>query len=268
MDTTTPADQREHLARLLHRRGIPVIELNGKIPTSAGWQKVTAGDLTEDEAGEKGRRGNIGMPTGSVSRKAVVDVDDPTNAEAIVKQLGLHEHPTWLVRTGGGGLQLYYAIPEGVTIRNSVKCVHPMVDVRGEGGQVVLPGSIHPVTGRVYAWEAEYGPDQIPEPAPLPASFIERLHAATPQSFAKCLADDEATEAFQKLHPTLRVRLLAWADKALRGECEKVATAKEGTRNKTLFSAACRLHELANTGLLDADEVDSKLREAAQRSGL
>ena len=102
----------------------------------------------------------------------------------------------------------------------------------------------------------------------LPALFRERLHAAMPQSEHTSLPDSAAVEAFQKLHPTLRARLLAWAGKALESECEKVATAKEGTRNKTLFNAACRLHELANTGLLDADEVDSKLREAAQRCGL
>jgi len=102
----------------------------------------------------------------------------------------------------------------------------------------------------------------------LPAPFVERLHAATPRSEIKSLPDSEAVEAFKKLPPALQARVMAWASSALLRECEKVAAAKEGTRNKTLFDAACRLHELANTGLLDGEEVDAKLREAAQRCGL
>lgn len=102
----------------------------------------------------------------------------------------------------------------------------------------------------------------------LPAPFERRLHAAMPQSEAKSVPDSEAVEAFQKQHPTIRVRLLAWAGSAMESECRKVATAKPGTRNNALFAAACRLNELANTDLLDADEADSKLREAAEKCGL
>lgn len=265
----TAAERRVAIALLLHRAGIPVISLNGKIPTTPGWQKIRAADQTEEEVAEMARRGNIGMPTGSASGIAVVDIDDPENAEAIAQELGLDEQPTWVVRTGGGGLQLYFRIPAGIAVKNSVKRVHPMVDIRGDGGQVVLPGSIHPDTGRMYDWLApELSPAEVPDPASLPAPFLTRLQDATPQSLAKSLPDSDATEVFQKLHPTMRVRLLAWANSALQGECEKVANAKPGTRNKTLFASACRLHELANTGLLDADEVDSKLREAARKCGL
>lgn len=158
----TAADQREQLARLLHRAGIPVIELDGKKPIRSNWQLTRAADQTEEEVVAMARRGNIGMPTGSASGIVVVDIDDPANAEAIATELGLDEKATWVVRTGGGGLQLYFRIPQGVTIKNSVKRVHPMVDVRGEGGQVVLPGSIHPDTGRMYDWlEPELSPAEV-----------------------------------------------------------------------------------------------------------
>ena len=156
------AEQRVAIALLLHRAGIPVIELKGKVPVTPGWQRIRAADQTEAEVVAMARRGNIGMPTGSASGIVVIDIDDPANAEAIAVELGLHEWPTWVVRTGGGGLQLYFRIPPGVTIKNSVKRVHPMVDVRGEGGQVVLPGSIHPDTGRMYDWlSPELSPAEV-----------------------------------------------------------------------------------------------------------
>lgn len=158
----TAAEQRVAIALLLHHAGISVIELSGKIPVTPGWQKVRAADQTEAEVIAMARRGNIGMPTGSASGIVVIDIDDPANAEAIAQELGLDEQPTWVVRTGGGGLQLYFRIPPSVTIKNSVKRVHPMVDVRGEGGQVVLPGSIHPDTGRMYDWLApELSPAEV-----------------------------------------------------------------------------------------------------------
>lgn len=160
--TQTAADQRVAVALLLHRAGIAVIALNGKVPVTPGWQKIRAADQTEEEVAAMARRGNIGMPTGSGSGIVVIDIDDPANAEAIAEELGLHEQPTWVVRTGGGGLQIYFRIPPGITIKNSVKRVHPMVDVRGDGGQVVLPGSIHPDTGRTYDWLApELSPAEV-----------------------------------------------------------------------------------------------------------
>ena len=160
--TQKAAQQRVAIALLLHRAGIAVIPLNGKRPIDNGWQKVTAADQTEAGVIAMAQRGNIGMPTGSGSGIVVIDIDDPANAEAIAQELGLDQQPTWVVRTGGGGLQLYFRIPAGATIKNSVKRVHPMVDVRGEGGQVVLPGSIHPDPGRMYDWVApELSPAEV-----------------------------------------------------------------------------------------------------------
>ena len=61
-------------------------------------------------------------------------------------------------RTGGGGRHLYFAHP-GVRVRNRVGIV-PGIDVRGDGGCVVAPPSIHP-TGRSYAWVPGHGPDEV-----------------------------------------------------------------------------------------------------------
>ncbi|BCJ75195.1 hypothetical protein CS0771_47390 [Catellatospora sp. IY07-71] len=56
--------------------------------------------------------------------------------------------PTRYVRTGSGGLHLYYRHPGGI----SVPCdqgmrLGPGIDVKADGGYVVAPPSRHPVTG-------------------------------------------------------------------------------------------------------------------------
>jgi hypothetical protein len=51
------------------------------------------------------------------------------------------------VRTGSGGLHLFFAHPGGI-VRNRVGLL-PGVDLRGDGGFVVAPPSIHPSGGGV-----------------------------------------------------------------------------------------------------------------------
>jgi hypothetical protein len=60
--------------------------------------------------------------------------------------------PTLQAITGGGGFHLYFRAPEGVEIRNSAGKLGAGVDVRGNGGYVLLPPSLH-ISGRRYAWE-------------------------------------------------------------------------------------------------------------------
>ena len=59
---------------------------------------------------------------------------------------------TATVRTGSGGRHLYYRVPVDALITNSASAIAQGVDVRGEGGQALLPPSIHP-SGNFYAWE-------------------------------------------------------------------------------------------------------------------
>lgn len=56
--------------------------------------------------------------------------------------------------TGSSGLHLLFEAP--VEVRNGV--AGDGLDVRGEGGQIVVAPSIHPVTGRRYAWEDTFAP--------------------------------------------------------------------------------------------------------------
>lgn len=93
---------------------------------------------------------NVGMVTGTVSSIVVVDVDNAAGMETF-KSLGMK--PTLEARTGGGGSHFYYSSQEAVPSRIKVR---DGIDIRGEGGFVVLPPSRHK-SGKYYRWRQPYG---------------------------------------------------------------------------------------------------------------
>ncbi len=95
---------------------------------------------------------------------------------------------TPMVLTGGGGWHYYFKHPgPGVHVPNSIGQLGPGLDVRGDGGYVVAPPSIHS-SGRNYAWELSGRIDEVPI-APLPHRHLELIrkpvageHIARPPS--------------------------------------------------------------------------------------
>jgi hypothetical protein len=87
---------------------------------------------------------NPAMPTGGRSGMFVLDVDRDKWGFGSLEDLE-EKHgklpPTWTAKTGGGGLHYYFKLPAGVEIRNSAGKLGRGLDVRGEGGYVLLPGS-------------------------------------------------------------------------------------------------------------------------------
>lgn len=63
--------------------------------------------------------------------------------------------------TGSGGTHLLYAMPDGVHYTNATGNLPPGIDVRGQGGYIVVPPSIHP-NGNAYRWEIGFGPHEYP----------------------------------------------------------------------------------------------------------
>lgn len=113
---------------------------------------------------------NIGLATGDFLM--VVDID-PRNGGSLeaLEQLGpLPE--TMKARTGGGGAHLYYTSP--APVKNSAGILATGTDVKGEGGLIIAPPSIH-ASGEAYTWEHE-GP-----PVPAPGWLLDRLKRPQPQ---------------------------------------------------------------------------------------
>ena len=81
---------------------------------------------------------------------------------------------TWTAITGSGGQHQLFTVPGEVVIRNDAgKLLGPGVDIRGDGGQIVVAPTIHP-NGRPYAWELEPWDTPI---APAPGWLLALLTA-------------------------------------------------------------------------------------------
>lgn len=114
---------------------------------------------------------NVGVVTGEVSGLVVLDVDPRNGGDDTLAGLEeLHGRLAHTVEslTGGGGQQLYFRHP-GRHVPS--RPLAAGIDVKGDGGLVVSPPSIH-ATGRSYVWEAGGAPDEIAL-ADMPAWLLE-----------------------------------------------------------------------------------------------
>lgn len=146
---------------------------HGKRPLVA-WREfqqriASAGEI--DRWFERWPDANVGIVSGRISGIVVVDVDVRHGGPVAVAQAEAAHGPlppTVEAATGGGGRHLYYAHP-GATLANRV-AIRPGIDVRGDGGCVVAPPSVHP-SGRRYGWVEGRGPDEVAL-APIPVHFF------------------------------------------------------------------------------------------------
>ena len=135
LPVTSLADFIARALPLAEQREFFVFPLKGKQPLTKHGFKDATNDPDQIRAwGQLFPRANVGVRTG---RFIVIDIDDLRQ----VSQLNLP--PTFTVKTGRG-LHCYFLAPPGAVIGNSASTLAKGVDVRGEVGYVVGPGSIHP----------------------------------------------------------------------------------------------------------------------------
>jgi hypothetical protein len=159
-------DPRLAAARGYTARGWRIFPLSGKVPF-AGTRgcKDASSDPNSTRSWPEGC--NVGIATGG--GLVVLDVDGDDGADSLHELERRHGElpPTVSAVTGGGGQHFYFG---SRAIRNSAGKLGPGLDVRGEGGYVVAPPSVHP-SGRRYEWD---NPPWHGAPAPLPG-WLERL---------------------------------------------------------------------------------------------
>ena len=119
---------------------------------------------------------NVGIVTGCISGLVVLDVDPRHGGDESLAKLGaqygkLPDTPEAI--TGGGGRHFLFAHPgNGTILRNRAGLAElPGLDVRGDGGYIVAPPSLH-VSGRRYEWELLGHPDVVPL-APIPKWLLK-----------------------------------------------------------------------------------------------
>lgn len=138
----------------------------GKHPRpSHGFKEASIDEAQIREWWEEYPEANIGVATGSGSGRIVLDVDGPEGAEALK---GKHLPPTAVSHTGRGTHYWFKAPPGDLPSKVGIL---PKVDVRGDGGYVVAPPSLH-YSGTRYRWNEQLTPRAVGF-APCPEWIVE-----------------------------------------------------------------------------------------------
>lgn len=219
----------------------------GKHPVYGNWQRLQL-DVDTLAAIYRARpAANVGIATGRPSGFWALDVDDLTALEALPFRL-----PAPLQRTGSGGLHFLFALPPDFDPSNSAGRLPKGIDVRGTGGQIVVPPS---VSGR--------GAYQLLDPAlTVHAPPAELLELVRPLPYER--RRESAATPVDMAGPDA-VRAGAYATKVILAECTELAN-EQHTRNTKAFQVACRLHELINAGFTSYDYAEAQYLEACERA--
>ncbi|MEV6285520.1 bifunctional DNA primase/polymerase [Kribbella sp. NPDC051770] len=198
--------------------------------------------------------GQLAVRTGAVSGLAVIDVDPAHGGDASLSGLMADRlvPRTLHVHTGSGGLHLYYRHP-GKDLPSRPMPDRAGIDVKADGGYVVLPPSIHHRTHRPYMWGTtaadvmEMPPALVAAclPAPMPANLPPRRSVPT-----------TATGAGGISHP----------DKLLSAHLDAVLHAKKGKRRTTLYGAARGVARMVAAGALDQTDAVAALTYAGHQA--
>jgi hypothetical protein len=181
----------------------------------------------------------IGMPTGRASGVVAVDVDikDGAQGKAWLDAHSAKLPQTRTHHTRSGGLHLIFNLPD-VELRNSQSRIAPGIDVRGEGGWIVMPPS------------AGYSVADGCEPERMPDWLLQ---AALPPPPAPSSATAPRTS-------TASGSALGLA--ALEKRCNDIRTAPDGTKHSTLNEAAYSIGGLVGSGELVEHEAFAALSAA------
>ena len=147
--------------RLLCALGLSLILLRprSKEPVRMSWapakQRCTSSDRLLSALGAQ-PEANLAIVCGAVSGLVVVDLDSP---EAIARASAVLPATPLRTKTVQGE-HWFYRHPPGEPVP-SVCAVRPGIDVKGEGGYVVAPGSVHPTGAKYEALGDWNAPDAI-----------------------------------------------------------------------------------------------------------
>ena len=155
-------DRIEAYGKLSKETGWGLIPLHGKKPFENAWQQWCEKKRPLNPNDYK-NGSNAGIPGGPANGVIVLDIDDLEKFKTMMKERGWNLPTTRIHETGRGLPHFVYEYPKNgheygcTSVKDPDGEVDPasgkvktVFDIKGLGGQVVAPGSIHPDTGKPY----------------------------------------------------------------------------------------------------------------------
>ena len=164
--------------------GFSVIPVGRNKKPLVAWQQYQTNRASKEQIERwfSDKDVNVGIVTGAISGVVVVDIDTQDKIERPLPQ-------TATSQTGRGGWHLFYKHP-GRHVK-TLAGILPHVDIRGDGGYVVMPPSLHE-NGNHYEWVF---PPEENDFAELPQwVFEEKLSQEAEQNSGQSSIDTSVQE--------------------------------------------------------------------------
>jgi hypothetical protein len=220
----------------------------GKVPIGGHGFKDATRDPAEVEAiWKRHPKANVGVRTGRLSGISVLDIDPESGGGESLAKIETEHGPlpaTVTQATGGGGVHLVYRFKPGLGIGAAVW--GPGLDLRSEGGYIVVAPSIHP-NGSRYRWLGDVWRDELAE---WPGSLRLPERPVPPP-------------------PAGVLQYQPWEGGGpLIGLIQTVLDGQPGDRNARLNWAAWKAREHIMAGRFDSKTAVGALQMAAKQVGL
>lgn len=202
-------------------------------------------------------RGMLAIRTGAASSLVVIDIDprnDGTRCLTMLREQGMLP-PTRHVRTGGYGWHLYYRHPgPHIRISGGRNRLGPGIDVKADGGYVVAPPAIHPITREPYTWADPTSP--ISE---MPPSLRQLLLTPDPRPAPPATGGRPASLRGEGGISSPAALLDAHLD--------AVRRAPNGRRRVTVYGAARGVARMVAAGAISPADAQAALLEVGLAAG-
>jgi len=197
------------------------------------------------------------VATGAGSGVLVIDQDVKNGVDGCATLRAIKEKygaiaATWVASTPSGGRHEYLKHPGPRHFISNQVHRELGIDIRADGGLVVLPPSKR--SGGAYSWIRPPF-DSPPADPPYWLGALAQGRAVAPTPARPVLFTSKAA-------------LAKYVANAVTSECERVASTPAGGRNDALYLAACRLGEFVAGGYLPEDVAWHMLQAAGDQCGL
>lgn len=165
----------------LANKGFKIIPCIGKKPVISKWQINATSNIETIKKQWESEDYNIGILTGKTGGNIVVidcdikeDINGINNLQNYLKEKGIDLPNTLSATSGKGGKHYYFKTNIDIKSRTNYPCKG--VDIRGKGGLIIAPPSLHE-NGNRYKWDNSY--DIAPLPPILETILQEDISKST-----------------------------------------------------------------------------------------